>query len=221
MSAPRDLLGTLPAARNMGSPSPFESAALEQAGDGLLVVEAAGPAAAIVYSNAAFAALCGYSADEILGRRPFFVFAPAEHGALERLLQAALDGGAPQRAIAAAHSRSGASQWLSLVMRALAPPEPAGHVVITIFDASAQHAAQKRLADSEHHFRILLANAQDLVTVIDANACITFIAGGFARGVWGPSGGTPGPQCIRVRTPGRRGDGRPAPGGPRCNAGRA
>ena len=138
MSVSRELLGPAGGKSAEDAAWPLLAAALEETGDGLIIVRAAGDATRIVFCNRAFTDLTGFAAGEPLRQAPFFLCDEPLRGRLDRALAEALTKGEPRRDVALGNRKSGGAFFARVVMRPLTMPGAVRYAAITFVDVSEQ-----------------------------------------------------------------------------------
>src|SRR5882672_78065 len=138
MSASRELLGSGGGSTAGGAAWPLLAAALDESGDGLMIVRARPDGTAIVFCNRAFAELTGFESGEALRHEPFFLCDEPQRGQLRQALDQVLATGTVQRSVALGNRRNGGSFFARIVMRRLAIPGVARYAAVTFVDVSEQ-----------------------------------------------------------------------------------
>ena len=138
MSVSRDLLDAFGAKGAEGVAWPLLAAALDESGDGLIIVRAAPDAPSIVYCNGAFTDLTGFAADEALRQDPFFLSDEPLRTQLRQTLDNAVASGTAQRAVALGNRKNGGVFLARVVMRRLSIPGATRYAAVTFVDVNEQ-----------------------------------------------------------------------------------
>jgi two-component system sensor histidine kinase/response regulator len=129
----------------------FAFADIIQAANDIIIVTTADldpPGPRIVYVNAAFTALTGYTADEVIGRSPRLLQGPGTSADAVAAIKAALRAGRPIRQTVLNYDKAGTEYWLDL--RIMPLRDAAGfitHFAAIQRDVSAE---RRRMDDLEH-----------------------------------------------------------------------
>ena len=138
MSASREVLGLAGAEGAEGASWPLLAAALEESGDGLVIVRASDEDPTVVYCNRAFADLTGLSGAEARRQSPLFYYDEPQRGLIQAALEQALATGEPRRLVALGNHKAGGAFLARVVIRRLPVPGAARHASLTFVDASEQ-----------------------------------------------------------------------------------
>jgi len=116
-----------------------------------------------------------YSAEQILGYKPSDFTHDEDQQVLECHIRAVLDGGLAVRSELRARKADGAYLWIEAVGNPLR--DDSGRTVggiLAFRDITARRQAEEAVRRSEAHFRSLIENATDIITVIDPQGTIYY-----------------------------------------------
>jgi len=129
----------------------------------------------IQYVSPSSLSTLGYSAEAVLGYRPTEFSHDEDQQALECLIRAALDGGAAERLELRARKADGDYLWIEAVGNPLR--DDSGRIaggILAFRDITDRRRAEEAIRRSEAHFRSLIENASDLISVIDPGGTIHY-----------------------------------------------
>ncbi len=138
MSASRELLGSADGKSAEGTAWPLLAAALDESGDGLMIVRARPGDTAVIFCNRAFGELAGFESGEVLSNELFFLYDEPQRGQLQQALERSLATGAVERVVALGNRKNGGVFFARIVMRRLAIPGAARYAAVTFVDVSEQ-----------------------------------------------------------------------------------
>lgn len=142
-------------------------AAVAQLDDIVLITEAAtpeSPTPGIVFVNAAFERVTGYSAAEAQGRSPEFMRGPLTDVSVVEGMRDELRAGRAARGEMIYYAKDGRPIWIDMQLVPFrAPSGQATHVVIVSRDISERKRSEQALRESNERFRIIAQATADVV----------------------------------------------------------
>jgi PAS domain S-box-containing protein len=147
-------------------------ALIENASDLITVLDEEGT---YLYQSPSVHRVLGYSPEDLLGKRPFEFMHPddvdAARGALQRMA-----AGAGTAFTVQFRFRHADGSWrvLESTGRRLNPGSAAEGVVVNSRDVTERREAEEALRRSEEHFRAVIENASDLVTILETDGVMRY-----------------------------------------------
>lgn len=126
--------------------------------------------------NKAMESFTGYTRKELIGKEAGMLLAPDQAGIARKMTERKLREGGTTTYELEVLTKDG--RWRPVQMTSSLIQEggrPVGTLGIGI-DISEQRRAQEALRRSEEHFRALIENAQDVITVLDADGTIRYVS---------------------------------------------
>jgi diguanylate cyclase (GGDEF)-like protein/PAS domain S-box-containing protein len=144
-------------------------------GQGILIVDV--PSGKIVYTNAAVAALSGYSIEEILQWPSFMAISPPEHAQVmeESRVRRLAGADEPNEWDTVIHRKDGTRLDIEVAISHV-DGEP-NLMVALLRDVTRRKQAERALRDSENRLRTLVARAPVLMWTISADGVFTALEG--------------------------------------------
>jgi PAS domain S-box-containing protein len=143
------------------SPSSLLAAALDTAATGMVIADACAAGFPIVYANAAFERLSGYSREEILGRDCLFLQGEQTDVAIREQLLTALRTRREFNGELVNYRKDGAPFWNQIQLRVLRDDSStARHFVITQEDISERRRVRDRLRASEARLELAMSASE-------------------------------------------------------------
>jgi PAS domain S-box-containing protein len=137
------------------------AAALEGASDGVMLIDGKQGAWPILYINASFARLTGYSVEEVAGRNADFIFGADEQRDTVARLRAAMRMGQEFSDEVLCYRKDGSIFWALMSLRPLAVSGTSQrHWVGTFVDISKQHRLRESLQTSEARLELAMAASE-------------------------------------------------------------
>lgn len=134
------------------------------------------PTPEIVYSNAAFTGLTGYSPEELLGRSPKLLHGPNTSRSTRQRIREAIANRRPVREEIVNYGRHGAEYWVDLAIAPMALPGTAEHYFLGIQrDITDQRRQALALAESEARFREILSDQSAVVIRFLPDTTFTYV----------------------------------------------
>jgi PAS domain S-box-containing protein len=145
---------------------------IEQSHDVITILDAEGRAA---YQSPSFQRVLGYAPEEVLGENVFGFVHPDDVAAVTEAMGAIVSvPGSVARAEYRFRHRDGSWRRLETFGRALPAGTSEGVAVFNTRDITGRYEAERALQEREEHFRTLIENAHDIVTVIDPSGEISY-----------------------------------------------
>ncbi|MFO7603515.1 MAG: ATP-binding protein [Gammaproteobacteria bacterium] len=156
--------------------TPFEDI-IANTNDIVIVTEAAAldePGPRIVYVNAAFTRLTGYTAEEVLGKSPRLLQGPETDGDTRRAIRTALQAGEAFRGEILNFAKSGQRYWLDLQIVPLRDArQRITHFAAIERDLSERYQAETALREERNRTHAIVAAMAEGVVVQDRSGRIT------------------------------------------------
>ncbi len=143
---------------------PFLQRALDQSYDGVLITDAEldPPGPRVVYANAAYERMTGYTADELKGRTPRILQGPETDRALLDALKAALKAGESYHAEAVNYRKDGTPYWVEWDISPVRGDDGAIHYYISIQrDVTRRKETERQLNETVREVERSNRNLQD------------------------------------------------------------
>jgi two-component system cell cycle sensor histidine kinase/response regulator CckA len=148
------------------------SGAVEQSPVSVVITDTDGN---IEYVNPKFTQATGYSSDEVLGMNPRILKSGEQSPEVYRDLWETITAGREWRGEFHNQKKNGELFWeIASISPILDEQGRATHFVAVMEDITDRKRAEETLALGERHFRSLIENAQDIITIIDVQGTITF-----------------------------------------------
>jgi len=139
-------------------------AAVARLEDSVVITEAATPDPRILFVNAAFERLTGYTAEESLGRPPDFLRGPATDKVKLQSMREGLSRGEVVRGELVYRTKTGDDLWVDMQMAPFrAATGEATHVVVVARDIGERKRAEQALHEAVERFRIVSKVTADVV----------------------------------------------------------
>lgn len=159
----------------------LQARALEATRQGIVITDATQPEMPVVYVNAAFQTLTGYSAEEVLGRNGFFLQGPtADRAAWQVIRQSQIEGEAV-RVVLESYRKDGTRFWHDLSLIPVRDSRGViSHFIYVQDDMTERHRTEERVRLAENVFDsaregILITDAEG--QVLSVNRAFTAITG--------------------------------------------
>jgi len=148
------------------------SRAVEQSPASVVITD---PKGDIEYVNPKFTEVTGFGADEVIGMNPRILKSGELPPEVYRELWETITAGREWHGEFHNRKKNGEGFWEHA---SISPIFDEGrritHFVSVMEDITERRRAAETLAEKEHHFRSLIENAQDIITIIDTNGTIVF-----------------------------------------------
>lgn len=144
----------------------------DSAVDAILLADGEG---VVMEANPSFYALCGYEASEVVGRNIGFLFAPEMREPMLEGYRTLFCGAAPHQPLEfAIRNREGEERIVEKHVNFIYQNGERVALLALIRDITERKKMEGALRESEEHFRLLIENAQDIITVIRSDGTIQF-----------------------------------------------
>src|SRR5258706_7229127 len=156
--------------------------------DAVIVCAVDAPDRPIVWVNAAFEAMTGWDAAEVVGRNPRFVIGPVNDATVVAGLMAVRESDDPAQATLVIARRDGGMRWAAARTALVALPDGAErHRIWYLRDVTVERDTDQELRRSEAFHRGLAEQSSDVITILDQSGTITYM-GGAIQATLGASG---------------------------------
>lgn len=147
------------------------SSAVEQSHDGIALIDIGGR---ILFANGAFSSMHGFGADELVGVHFSVLHTRAQMPSVEAANRELLRTGSFKGELW--HARRDGSIFPTLMNNALLHDERGALIgfIGATRDITDIKEAEEALRDRERHFRSLIENASDIITILDADGVILY-----------------------------------------------
>lgn len=144
----------------------------DSAVDAILLADGEG---VVLEANPSFYALCGYQASEVVGRNIGFLFAPEMREPVLEGYRTLFCGATPRQPLEfAIRNREGEERIVEKHVNFIYQNGERVALLALIRDITERKKMEGALRESEEHFRLLIENAQDIITVIRSDGTIEF-----------------------------------------------